>query len=161
MEIKKTEIGDLDVVISSINIARQLMRNNGNTTQWINGYPDRELMTESIESGHNFLIYNVDEVVATFDFIIGEDPNYLIIEGGNWLNDDSYGVVHRLASNGKSRGVAQFCFEWCFSQFPNIRVDTHEDNIPMQKVLTKLNYEKCGVIYVSDGTPRLAFQKIK
>lgn len=161
MEIKKTEIEDLDVVMTTIDIARQLMRDNGNTTQWTNGYPARELMAESIESGHNFLIYNDNEVVATFDFIIDEDPNYLVIEDGNWLNDDSYGAVHRLASNGKAKGVAQFCFEWCFSQFPNIRVDTHEDNIPMQKVLTKLNYEKCGVIYVSDGTPRLAFQKIK
>lgn len=161
MEVKKTVIEDLDSVMSSIDIARQLMRDSGNTTQWTNGYPSRELMSESINAGHNFLIFKDDEVVASFDFIIGEDPNYLVIEGGKWLNDAPYGVVHRLASNGKARGIAQFCFEWCFSQFPNIRVDTHEDNIPMQKVLSKLNYEKCGVIFVSDGTPRLAFQKIK
>jgi len=118
-------------------------------------------LTESILSGHNFLIYNNNEVVATFDFIVGNDPNYLVIEDGNWINDDKYGVVHRLASNGKAKGVAQFCFEWCFSQISNIRVDTHEDNFAMQKVLDKLGYKKCGIIYVSDGTPRLAFQKFK
>lgn len=161
MEIKKTEIGDLDIVMSTIDSARQLMRDSGNTTQWTNGYPSKALMIGSIKAGHNFLIYQDDEVVATFDFVIGEDPNYLVIENGNWLNNAPYGVVHRLASTGEAKGVAKSCFEWCFSQFPNIRVDTHEDNIPMQKVLTKLNYEKCGVIYVSDGTPRLAFQKIK
>ncbi len=160
MEIRKTYKEDLNVVMNAIDTARQLMRENGNLTQWTNGYPSSELMLESINKGVNYLIINENEVVATFDFIIDEDPNYAMIEG-SWINDDAYGVVHRLASNGKAKGVAQFCFEWCFNQFPNIRVDTHEDNIAMQKVLIKLDYQKCGIIYVADGTPRLAFQKVK
>lgn len=159
MEIRKTNIDDLNLVMDAIDTARQLMRESGNLTQWTNGYPSSELMSESINSGVNYLIINENQVVATFDFIIDEDPNYALIENGSWINDEAYGVVHRLASNGKAKGIAQFCFEWCFLQFPNIRVDTHEDNLAMQKVLTKLNYQKCGIIYVSDGTPRLAFQK--
>jgi len=159
MEIRKSNPEGINEIMHCINTARQLMRESGNQIQWTNGYPSRELMLESIENGFNFLIFENDEVVATFDFIIGNDPNYDVIENGTWLNDEKYGVIHRLASNGKARGVAKFCFEWCFSQFPNIRIDTHETNIPMQKVLEKLGYEKCGIIYVADGTPRLAFQK--
>ncbi len=160
MEIRKSKLQDIDQIMSCINTARHLMRDSGNTIQWINGYPSKELMLESIEKGFNYLIVNNEEILATFDFIIDDDPNYAVIENGNWLNDDQYGVIHRLASNGKAKGVAQFCFEWCFSQHPNIRIDTHESNIAMQKVLQKLGYRQCGIIYVSDGTPRLAFQKI-
>ena len=159
MEIRKSNPENINEIMSCIETARNLMRESGNLIQWTNGYPSQELMLESIENGFNFLIFENDVVVATFDFIIADDPNYSIIENGTWLNDEKYGVIHRLASNGKVKGVAQFCFEWCFSQFPNIRIDTHGTNIPMQKVLEKLGYEKCGIIYVADGTPRLAFQK--
>jgi len=159
MEIRKSTPEDIDPIMNCINTARQMMRAGGNNVQWTNGYPSKELMLDSIKNGFNFLIFENDEVVATFDFIIGDDPNYAAIENGSWLNDEKYGVIHRLASNGKAKGVAQFCFEWCFSQFPNIRIDTHETNIAMQKVLEKLGYKKCGIIYVADGTPRLAFQK--
>ena len=160
MEIRKSKPEDINQIMDCIDTARQLMRESGNQIQWTNGYPSRDLMLESIGSGFNFLIFENSEVVATFDFIIGDDPNYSFIENGAWLNDEKYGVIHRLASNGKAKGVAKFCFEWCFNQFPNIRIDTHQTNIPMQKVLEKLGYEKCGIIYVADGTPRLAFQKI-
>jgi len=159
MEIRKSNPEDINQIMDCIGTARQLMRESGNQIQWTNGYPSRELMLENIENGFNFLILENDEVVATFDFIIGNDPNYDVIENGSWLNDEKYGVIHRLASNGKAKGVAKFCFGWCFNQFPNIRIDTHETNIPMQKVLEKLGYEKCGIIYVADGTPRLAFQR--
>ncbi|SHK07195.1 GNAT family N-acetyltransferase [Epilithonimonas mollis] len=161
MEIRKSTPQDIDQIMNCIKAARQLMRKSGNTVQWTNGYPSEELMLDSIENGFNYLIFNENEVVATFDFIISDDPNYSVIENGSWLNDENYGVIHRLASNAKAKGVAQFCFEWCFSQFPNIRIDTHETNIAMQKVLERLGYEKCGIIYVADGTPRLAFQKIE
>ena len=160
MEIKKSKPEDINQIMDCIDTARQLMRESGNQIQWTNGYPSEELMLESIENGFNFLIFENGDVVATFDFIIADDPNYSFIENGAWLNNEKYGVIHRLASNGKAKGVAKFCFEWCFSQFPNIRIDTHETNIPMQKVLEKLGYQKCGIIYVADGTPRLAFQKI-
>jgi len=160
MEIRKSTPEAITEIMNCIDTARKLMRESGNNIQWTNGYPSKELMLESIEKGLNYLICNNNEIVATFDFIIDDDPNYSFIENGNWLNDEKYGVIHRLASNGKAKGVAQFCFEWCFSQFPNIRIDTHESNLPMQKVLEKLGYQKCGIIYVSDGTPRLAFQLV-
>lgn len=161
MEIRKSTPEYINEIMNCIDIARQSMRENGNLVQWTNGYPSRELILESIKNGFNFLIINDNEVVASFDFIIGNDPNYSMIENGAWINEEKYGVIHRLASNGKAKGIAQFCFEWCFSQFPNIRIDTHETNIAMQKVLGKLGYQKCGIIYVADGTPRLAFQKTK
>lgn len=160
MDIRKTNLQDIDQVMAIIDSARGLMRASGNTVQWTNGYPSREYIQSTIDIGENYVCLVADTIVATFCFSLEPDPNYAHIEDGHWLNDQPYAVVHRLASNGQVKGIAMRCFEWCFEQCPNIRVDTHETNIPMQKVLTKLGYTRCGIIYVGDGTARVAFQKI-
>lgn len=160
MDIRKTKLEDLDQVMEAIDYSRKLMRESGNTIQWINGYPSRAFITSTIEIGENYVCELNGEIVGTFCFSLIPDPNYAKIEDGAWLNDEPYAVIHRLASNGKAKGVAQKCFEWSFDTFPNIRLDTHMSNVPMQKVLSKLGYQRCGIIYVGDGTPRLAFQKI-
>jgi len=38
-------------------------------------------------------------------------------------------------------------------------VDTHRDNRVMQQIITSQGFTYCGIIYVSDGSPRLAYQK--
>jgi hypothetical protein len=39
--------------------------------------------------------------------MIGKDPTYAVIENGNWLNDEPYGVIHRIASNGRCTIITQ------------------------------------------------------
>ena len=75
------------------------------------------------------------------------------------MNDEPYGVIHRLASGGEVRGVARFVFDWCCNQVENIRVDTHADNRKMQELLTSFGFTRCGVIIASDGYPRFAYQR--
>ena len=98
-------------------------------------------------------------IVGTFYFALGDEPNYHRIDGGSWLNDRPYGVVHRITSAPGTRGVASFCLAWCFAQCGNIRIDTHRNNIPMQKTLIKNGYRVCGTIYLENGDERIAFQK--
>ena len=43
----------------------------------------------------------------------------------------------------------------------NLRADTHEKNRSMRKMLENNGFTKCGTIYVEDGTPRVAYQKVK
>ena len=42
----------------------------------------------------------------------------------------------------------------------SLRIDTHRDNISMRRFIEKSSFDFCGVIYVEDGTPRVAFEKI-
>ena len=37
-------------------------------------------------------------------------------------------------------------------------IDTHEKNKTMQHVVEKLGFKRCGIIYIEDGTPRIAYQ---
>ncbi|MBF0694413.1 MAG: GNAT family N-acetyltransferase [Flavobacterium sp.] len=162
MKIKSASESDLEVVMSIIDDARQLMRKSGNLTQWSNGYPSSEIILDDISSGHGFVCIEDSLPVGYFCFMHGEnpDPNYNVIEAGKWLNDQPYGVIHRLASSGKKRGIAQAAFDFAFSRISNVRVDTHHDNLPMQRFLRNNQFVYCGIIYVQDGSPRDAFQKL-
>ena len=86
---------------------------------------------------------------------------YARIYDGQWLDDmQPYGTIHRLAGREDARGVAAACFDWCGTQLPNLRADTHRDNRIMQHILQKHGFRYCGIIYLLNGDERLAYQKI-
>lgn len=161
MEVKQARPEDLDAILNIVDQARAIMRENGNMTQWDKGYPSRGVILNDINEEQAFVCMSDDEMVGYFCFIKGDnpDPNYEVIEDGAWLNDSPYGVIHRLASGRKVKGIAQKAFDFAFSHTSNVRVDTHHDNIPMRNFLKKTGFTYCGIIYVGDGTPRDAFQK--
>ena len=91
----------------------------------------------------------------------GEDESYRVIEDGAWHLDQPYGTIHRLASNGKARGVSKACFDFCTAQIGYLRADTHADNRPMQRLLEAYGFRRCGVIHGAfDGGERIAYDCI-
>ena len=75
-----------------------------------------------------------------------QEPTYSEIDG-NWLNEEKYATIHRVASDGSHKGVLCNIINWCFSKFENLRCDTHENNIPMQNALEKNGFIRCGDVY--------------
>lgn len=160
MRIRRATLADIDRVMEIYSIAVQYMKDNGNPTQWQGGYPFREIIEEDISLERLYLLLDDESnIVAQFCYFVGDDPTYEYINGA-WLNNESYGVVHRLASSGKIKGVAHIVLDWCYAQHPNIRIDTHTDNHTLQYVLRKSGYIECGEIVVYNGTTRVAFQRI-
>lgn len=159
MEIRKSEMKDIDDIMRIYASARRYMAENGNPNQWTDGYPRRSLVTEDIEKGRSFVMEENGEIHAAFVFIIGIEPTYSRIDGGKFLNDAPYGTIHRLAGDGTFRGVFKACLDFCFRRIDNIRVDTHEDNMIMRKLIEKNGFTYCGIIYVRNGSRR-AYQRI-
>ena len=95
---------------------------------------------------------------AAFAFIIGADPCYAVIEQGAWKADTPYASVHRVASDGTVHNILGRIMDFAKSKISHIRIDTHENNKVMQRALEKQGFERCGIIYVPDGTPRIAFE---
>lgn len=157
MEIRLAEGGDMEAISAVYETARQYMRRSGNPTQWGTGYPPEEMLREDIDAGRLFVCTKDGKIHGVFAFIIGADPTYGYIEGA-WNNDMPYGTIHRVASDGTLRGVFRCCFDFCLRTIGNIRIDTHKNNLTMQHVLKKNGFERCGVIYVEDGSPRIAYQ---
>ena len=70
-----------------------------------------------------------------------------------------YGVIHRVAGDG-SGGILKAVIQFADEKSGYLRIDTHSDNYVMQKALTKYGFQKCGIIFVEDGSPRIAFDRV-
>ena len=160
MEIRLARENDMENILDIYAHARDFMRATGNPNQWGDIHPLRELIEEDIRLGRSYICEESGEPVGVFAFIVGEDSTYRVIENGQWMSDAPYGTIHRLASNGKIKGVAKACFEFCRAQLPHLRIDTHEDNKIMQKVVADFGFQYCGIIYVRDKSPRLAYEYV-
>ena len=135
------------------------MASTGNPDQWGDNYPTREMIHQDILNEKCYVNIKNGIIAAVFYFAVEEDPTYGYIEG-SWLNEEPYGVIHRIAVENSGRGTAAECFAYAQTHCRNLRIDTHEKNIPMQNCLDKQGFTRCGVIYLEDGDPRIAYQKV-
>ncbi len=159
MRIRKTEERDIAACAEIYAKARDFMHTNGNPTQWLTSYPSEASVRSDMAAGASYVCTDDNEIVAVFYFNIGDDPTYKIIYDGEWISNEKYAVIHRIAVKYHGRGIVGFCFDEMFKVFPNLRIDTHRDNIPMQRALQKRGFKYCGIIHLENGEERLAFQK--
>ncbi len=157
MRIRKSSINDLDRMLSIYGKAREFMVKSGNPSQWGDSYPSADLLRSDIDAGISYVIEKENKIVGTFVFVIGDDPTYSEIEG-EWIDKGTYGTIHRIASDGSVKGIADTCLDFCMKLIGNIRIDTHHDNKIMLSWIKRSGFQYCGVIHVADGTPRHAFQ---
>ncbi|MGX8693620.1 MAG: hypothetical protein ACSW71_01810 [Methanobrevibacter sp.] len=156
MYVKKAALDDLDVIMSIYLIAQDFMIKSGNP-QWGHSYPTEELIQEDIENEVCHLICDDEGIHGVFALFDGIEHTYQYIEDGQWLNDEPYVTVHRIASDGKVHGIFKCAINYCKGISDNIRIDTHKSNLIMQKQIEKNGFQKCGTIYVRKS-PRIAYQ---
>ena len=157
--VRQAREQDLPRIMAIYDAARRYMRTNGNTVQWVNGYPSEALLRQDIRDGVLYVMEDGGGVYAVFAFIIGDDPTYGHIEGA-WRDDSPYGTIHRLGSDGTHRGVFAETAVWAARQCPHLRADTHAANLTMRHCMERAGFVYCGVIHVADGTPRVAYEKV-
>lgn len=159
MKIRKATTTDLPRICAIYDAAREFMRQTGNPTQWSDGYPEESLLAEDIKNQNLFVMDANGTTVAVFALFTGEDPTYQYIQG-QWCNDAPYATIHRIASDGTAKGVLPAAVDFAYSLHQNVRIDTHHDNKVMQHLLAKLGFIRCGIIYLENGDPRIAYQKL-
>lgn len=175
MRIRKSEMRDLNRIMEIYAYARSFMAAHGNPNQWgPTNWPQEELIKQDIKNGDSYVCVAdlpdkddpdkvSEKIVGAFYYAAGHrtEPAYDVIEGGEWIGPEDYGVVHRVASSGDVKGVGSFCVNWAYGQCGHLRMDTHGDNKVMQNMLEKLGFVHCGTIYVEeDDYPRLAYEKL-
>lgn len=159
MDIRKAVTGDWEQILAIYQRARDYMRQTGNPNQWQTSRPDPNTLAENIANGLLYVLEESGVLHGVFALISGADPTYNYIDG-NWLNDEPYAAIHRVASAGLRRGVLGDCLSWCGRRYKNLRIDTHNDNRIMQHLLTKHGFTRCGIIYLENGEPRIAYHRI-
>lgn len=166
MNFRKTTEKDLDLVIKIIDEAKEFLKNN-NIDQWQNGYPNEEIILKDIENDNSYVLEDNGEIIATTVLSFDGDKNYDVIKDGKWITNNKYGVTHRIAVSRKcsKKGIGKFIIKISEdiareNNIKSMRADTHKDNKVMQSLLLKSGYKYCGIIFVEDGTERLAFEKV-
>ncbi len=158
LQIRKAVEPDLERIMEIYRIAQEYMIHSGNPNQWGHEYPEAELIASDIREGVCHVIYDENGIHGVFALFDEEDPTYQYIEGGEWLNEEPYVTIHRIAGDGQTHGIVRCAADHCKGLSSNVRIDTHAQNTTMQHVLSKNGFRKCGIIYLENGSPRLAYQ---
>ncbi len=158
MHIRKATTTDMPEIKTIYARARAYMRQTGNPNQWKDNAPAQSLLDSYLQHGVLLVAEEQEEIHAVFALIPGIDPTYHYIEG-QWLNDEPYAAIHSVASAGKKPGMLGVCLDYAAGLYPNLRIDTHHDNLVMQHLLDKHGFTRCGIIYLANGEPRIAYQR--
>ena len=156
--IRNAVAADLPRIEQIYAYARTFMAENGNPNQWGTTNPPSDQLVDDIQKALLFVVTAGEEIHGVFYFYIGDDPTYETIYDGAWHRDDAYGTIHRIAGDG-SGGVLKAAVEFCSGKIDYLRIDTHHDNHVMQRALEKQGFQACGIIYIADGSPRIAYDR--
>lgn len=157
MKIRNAVISELEEILAIYELARAFMKETGNPDQWRNTYPTPQIVKDDIKKEELYVLYDEEGIEGVFVFINGPDPTYDYIDG-NWLDDEPYCAIHRVASAQKKKGVLRAVMDYAFSRSDSIKIDTHKDNAVMQHQLEKYGFKRCGIIFLENGEDRIAYQ---
>lgn len=169
--IRKATINDIKEIMLIINDAINLLKDN-KVNQWQNGYPNEDVISCDINKETLWVVEIDGKIVGVCNLCMEDDISYAKIYDGKWLTSNtSYMVIHRIAVKKEyyHHGIAKMMFEFAEqlakeSNILSIRIDTHKLNKPMNAILEKLGYVKCGIIYLvnsrSEDKERVAYEKI-
>lgn len=146
--------------------AQEYFRKKG-IDQWQNNYPNIETIKMDMRHDNSYVFVKDNLIVGTVALTFDREKSYENIVQGSWKSAQDYGAIHRIAVAHECRGmgissiIIEDIEKICLNRgIHSIRVDTHKDNTPMQKLLEKNKFQYCGIIYLEDGGERLAFEKI-
>ena len=161
--IRKGNLRDISSVLRIYEDAKSFIKSY-NSPQWQSGYPNADTFYDDLENNRLYVYESNNEVVACASFHSYE-KDYDNIYEGSWLTTtNNYMAVHTIATNNsyRGKGIAARFFKYIHKNFDvaSIRIDTHKLNVPMIKMLEKNGFILCGIIYLSDGQERLAYEKV-
>lgn len=156
LHIRKAMPQDMDAILHIYRAAQDYMIANGNPHQWGRSYPNKARVEADLALGCCHVVCEGTEIRGVFALCVGAEPSYQRIAGA-WRNAAAYLTLHRVASDGRARGVFACAVDYCKGLASNIRIDTHADNHIMQKLLIEQGFVYCGIIQLADGAPRRAY----
>jgi GNAT superfamily N-acetyltransferase len=165
MEFRKATETDINNIMNIIAQAQAYFKEQG-INQWQNNYPNVETINNDIANKNSYVLIKDNNIVATAAVSFDGEKTYDFIYAGEWISNNEYAVIHRIAVDNTYKGlglssqIIKHVEELCLNKgVHSIKVDTHEENISMQKLIKKNKFQYCGIIYLEDGSKRIAFEK--
>ena len=165
MKIRKSSVSDINNLLEIFDEARKTIATLG-IDQWQNGYPSFDVVREDISLSRSYAVEIDGGVCGTF-VMMENEPTYDKIFEGEWLGNEDYIAIHRVAISVKNRGsgistaIINYASDYAKSLGrASLRIDTHSVNKVMRRMLEKNGFIHCGTIYLENGDPRVAYEKV-
>lgn len=140
-------------------VVRADMWNNG-LKQWTDNYPAYENFYQDYTNKGLYVLVEDELIIGSASIFVENEVAYQEVV---WEKDKSL-VVHRImvdpARQGKGYGKQLIEFALSMAQqggFDSVKIDTHPDNLKMQKLLKSMNFNYRGYLF---SINRLAFEKV-
>ena len=153
--IHRIEKDDMQRIMKITNDAKYLLKQNG-SLQWQQGYPNEDTFINDINNKSLYGIYENNNLMAYGAYILGKDINYVEIDG-KWdipANEKDL-AIHRVAvdcnCHGKKYGIKILKYGIIYAKklgCLTVKVDTHKNNIPMQKCINKSGFVYKGIVKI-------------
>ncbi|WP_232050824.1 GNAT family N-acetyltransferase [Arabiibacter massiliensis] len=154
---------DFDRVSALLDVGHQTFAELGIDEGRSKKYPSARRLMHSIKNGTTHVIEDAHgRTIAVFAVSFSPDKNYERPLDGAWLTDTAaqpqpYAELHWVAVDypARRRGVGMFILDKAdhiarAGGRASIRADVYPDNVPMQKLLEKHGYERCGTLAFKD-----------
>ncbi len=168
MHIRKATRDDIDGLLALFDEARGTIAELG-IDQWQDGYPSREVVCDDLAKERVFVVDCDGQIGGTFVIVDDGEPTYDRIYDGHWKTGDQnrdYLAIHRVAvavvkrGCGISTAILDRAAEEAIARgLRSLRIDTHEGNVVMRRMLEKHGFTYCGIIYLQSGAERVAYEK--
>jgi len=166
MQYRQSIESDIPSIMHIIHQAQIQLKEAG-VNQWQNQYPNEAAILNDIHNQESYVVLDNEMVIGTFALSFRIESTYNQIYEGNWLSIQDYAVIHRIALDNEYKGlgisteVINTIEEWCVNnKIFSIKIDTHEDNKSMRRMLEKNGFVYCGIIFLLDGNSRVAYEKL-
>lgn len=165
--IREAGFDDLKRIIEIVEKAREKLVERG-IPQWQNGDgPSEKVIREDIFRGECYVLIADTQIVGVGTLTRLPEAAYEMIENGRWEGqEDHYIAIHRVAidADQHGKGYAKQLLQYLIvaarlKGHRDIRIDTHPNNIMMQRTVEAAGFKKIGdvILAVSNGE-RLAYQ---
>ena len=164
--IRPARLEDFDAVWDVLQSGRQYLKDQ-NLPQWQTGCGPREEEIKARLQAEESYVLVLDGIISGYTALVPEPDGSPPMSEGAWaMCDTPYVAIHRVALGENCRGKGHaggFLRDMVTIAgalgYRDIRIDTHPDNVIMQKVIEQAGFIKCGVMEkgVPGGT-RWAYQ---
>lgn len=158
--------GDMAQLTEMLEDAIALLAMN-NIDQWQKGSISSEILLDAIRHDQGFVWEQRDTtgiagfcVLDTYDELYEEN-----LAKGEWTIEGPYLAIHRVMVSQHLRGrkvTTQMFLDikkmGIVNNIASLRIDTHPDNVMMQKTLKRNGFVRTGLLYMPSGSPRYAYE---
>lgn len=166
LAIRQSVEGDITQLAKMLEDAIALLATN-NVDQWQNGTISSKILLDAIMHDQGFVWEQRDATgIAGFCVLDTYDELYEeTLAEGKWTVEGPYLAIHRVMVSQHLRGrkvSTQMFLDikkiGVVNNIASLRIDTHPDNILMQKTLKRNGFVRTGLLYMPSGSPRYTYE---